>query len=249
MPDEWFRNAFGEDYLELYYHRDEREADAFVGAILDYYPPPPGGLVLDVACGSGRHALNVARRGYRVIGVDLSHPMLSRAIGSRGSECALFVQADKRALPFGSGPGPADMVLNLFTSFGYFGREEENEGAFRGMADALRPGGVLVLDFMNRDHVIEHLVPEDEQYREGLRIRQRRAITDDGGRIEKQITLVYADDSSRDLVESVRLYRPEELEEMAGSCGLETVARWGDYQAAPHRPFSPRYVLIARRPA
>ena len=249
MPDEWFRSTFGETYLEVYDHRDEREADAFVGTIFDHYPPPEGGLVLDVACGPGRHALNVARRGYRVIGVDLSRPLLSLALGARESEKVLFVQADKRALPFAAGPGPADMVMNLFTSFGYFHREEENEGALRGMANALRPGGVLVLDFMNRDYVIQNLVPEDEQCREGLRIMQRRTITDDGSRIEKHVTFVYADDTRHDFMESVRLYLPEDLEHMAEACGLETVNRWGDYDASSHRPISPRYILIARRPA
>jgi SAM-dependent methyltransferase len=248
MPAEWYRDAFGETYLDLYYHRDEVEADAFVDTVLTHHPPPDGGLVIDIACGTGRHAHTVARRGYRVIGIDLSMTLLKRAAADAGPS-TLFVQADKRALPLPDEPGPADMVLNLFTSFGYFLDDGENSRAFAQMAGALRAGGLLVLDFFNREHVLDALVPEDEQYREGLHIHQQRRITDDGKRIEKRITLTYTDDSRESLLESVRLYSPEELTDLARDAGLEVTDRWGDYHGSPHAPVSPRFILFARRPA
>jgi len=251
MPGEWFRAAFDETYLDRYYRRDDEEADGFVAAILAHHPPPDGGLVLDVACGMGRHSRTVARRGYRVIGVDLSMTMLERAASSTedaSGMAPLFVRADKRALPFPADPGRADMVLNLFTSFGYFLDDEENRSAFHQMAGALRPGGLMVVDFLNRDQLIGGLVPEDEEWREGLRITQNRRITEDGLRIEKRVTLSYADDRQESLFESVRLYSPEQLEELARSAGLQVERCWGDYSGAPHGPHSSRFILFARRP-
>lgn len=269
MPDEWFRDSFGETYVEIYAHRDHGEAEAFVRTIFDNYPPPPGGIVFDVACGSGRHVATVARHGYRAIGIDLSPILLKRAaahlagIAERsgpplpptvpegdggGAPRALFALADMRRLPFHTDPGRADMVLNLFTSFGYFTTEAEDARALAGMSGALKPGGLLVLDFMNRERVVETLVAEDERHREGVTIRQRRRLS--GGRhlrIEKSIRLEYADGRIEEHEESVRLYSREELECLLRAAGVTPRAWWGDYAAAPYAPDSPRCIAISRR--
>jgi SAM-dependent methyltransferase len=258
IRDDWYRDSFGETYLEVYFHRDCEEAERFISTIFDHHRPPPGGVVFDVACGMGRHALSVAGRGYRVVGVDLSLPLLRRArrtladesSGAReasGSHSLLLVQADVRSLPFQSNPGRADLVLNLFTSFGYFLIDEENRLALDAMASALRPGGKLVLDFLNRPYVIRNLIPDDEQYRDGVWIRQTRRVTEGDLRIEKTITLRYPDERIENHVESVRLFDRDDLESMLQESGLALLSWWGNYHAAPWHVGSPRCIAIAQK--
>jgi SAM-dependent methyltransferase len=258
IRDDWYRDSFGETYLDVYFHRDCEEAEGFISTILDHYRPPPGGVVFDVACGTGRHARSVAGRGYRVVGVDLSLPLLSRAHQTPAQDSGgagtvpgeprlLLLQADIRSLPYPVEPGRADLVLNLFTSFGYFPADEENRLALEAMAAVALPGGKLVLDFLNRPYVIRNHVPEDERYRDGVSIRQMRRLTDGAQRIEKTITVHYADDRIENHFESVRLYDRDDLDRMLRRSGMEPLSWWGDYQATPHHAGSPRCIVISQK--
>jgi SAM-dependent methyltransferase len=248
---EWYREWFEEHYLDLYDHRDPQEAEVFITTLLDRLEPPAGGRVLDVACGAGRHAHALAGRGFRVVGIDLSRCLLERAAAEILPEPArgriLFVQGDMRRLPVRP-RGWADLALNLFTSFGYFPTEEEDAGTLAGMAAALRPTGVLVLDFLNRSRVLASLVEHDEQQRDGWTIRQQRRLTDRKRRIEKRITLRHRDGRVSTFQESVRLYAPEELARLLHYAGLSRIEWWGDYSGGPMQPESPRCIALASRP-
>jgi SAM-dependent methyltransferase len=247
----WYREWFEEHYLDLYEHRDPQEAEVFVTTLLDRLDPPAGGRVLDVACGAGRHAHALAGRGFQVVGIDLSRCILERAAADTPPEPArgrtLFVQGDMRCLPVRP-RGWADLVLNLFTSFGYFPTEEEDARTLAGMAGALRPEGILVLDFLNRSQVLASLVECDEQQRDGLTILQERRLTDRKRRIEKRITLHHPDGRRSSFRESVRLYAPEELCRLLREAGLSRVELWGDYTGTPLQPESPRCIALAARP-
>ena len=119
MP--WYKEWFGEEYLELYSHRDDSEAEEHA----DFVERQLGGgarptAVLDLACGAGRHTAALRRRGYRTLGLDLSLTLLAR-MRTQGLP---RVSGDMRRLPFQA--ESFDWVLNFFTSFGYFEREREN---------------------------------------------------------------------------------------------------------------------------
>ena len=259
MSEAWYERWFGESYLDVYYHRDWDEAQRFVETILASLSLPDDARVLDVACGPGRHALQFALAGMDVAGVDLSRPMLDqgrRALmqcieeqdEGAGTPRLLLAQADMRALPFAVDPGRADLVVNLFTAFGYFETEEDDALALEQMARSLKPGGVLILDFLNRPHVVGNLVEEDGEYREGLHIKVERGLTDLDRRVEKTITLEYADGRVESHTESVRLYSRDDLERLARYAGLVPETFWGDYDGGGHTSSSPRCILIARRP-
>lgn len=249
---EWYREWFGETYLDLYRHRDQEEAGRFVTTLLDRFEVPSGGSVLDVGCGAGRHTQSLAEQGIRVVGVDLSLPLLRQAVTAHRRSGApgavLLVRGDMRRLPV-AGTGWADLALNLFTAFGYFGTEDEDRLALAGMASALRPGGTLVLDFVHRPFVLANLVPRDEEEREGLSIVQERRLTDRDRRIEKTIWLNHADGRVETYRESVRLYAPVDLEGMLQEAGLEPLPPWGDYDGSPLDTDSPRCITFGRRPA
>jgi ubiquinone/menaquinone biosynthesis C-methylase UbiE len=125
---EWFEEWFGEEYLQLYPHRDAAEAERAVALILARVGFAPGWRVLDVACGAGRHARAFEAAVARCVGLDLSAALLRVA---RGVTAAPLVRADMRALPVR--PGSMDLTVNLFTSFGYFERDAEHAAALHEM--------------------------------------------------------------------------------------------------------------------
>ena len=108
----WYKEWFGEEYLELYAHRDRGEAERHVEFVEALFGEEPPSAVLDLACGAGRHTAALRRRGHRVVGVDLSKTLLAQA------PSLPRVAGDMRCLPFAA--QSFDWVLNFFTSFGYF---------------------------------------------------------------------------------------------------------------------------------
>ena len=233
MP-EWFEEWFGEEYLQLYPHRDEAEADRAVALVARATGLRPGWRVLDVGCGAGRHARAFRAAGARCVGLDLSRTLLRIA---RGVTDAPLVRADMRELPVR--PGSMDLTVSLFTSFGYFERDEEHAGALREMVRTLRPGGWLVIDFLNASEVRRRLVPRERVPALGGAVDVSRSVSPDGRYVCK--TIVTPD--GRKFVERVRLFEPVEIAAMLGDAGVGVRHRFGDYAAAPLGPGSPRTIL------
>ena len=235
---EWFEEWFGETYLALYPHRDDAEAARAVALITRTLPWQPGWRVLDVACGAGRHARALADAGARCTGLDLSAALLRRA---RMRVPVPLIRADMRALPVRA--ASMDLTVNLFTSFGYFATDAEHASALAEMADTLRPGGWLVLDFLNADAVRAGLVPDEESYLAEQPVRIRRELSDDGRIVRKRITTADA----RVFTERVRLFGEDELTGMLEGAGLSVRHRFGDYDGGAITPSSPRIVLLGER--
>ena len=236
---EWYRDWFGEAYLELYPHRDEAEARRAVALLAGHGVVKPGARVLDLACGAGRHAVELERRGALVTGLDLSAVLL-RAARTRWR--GPLVRADMRYLPLRG--GVFDAVVNLFTSFGYFARDEESEDVLRDVARVLVPGGCFALDFLNAPAVRASLVTRDSKQVQGKRVVQERRLSNAGRTVVKVIHLEH---EGRSFEERVRLFERDELERMLAAAGLRIQAAFGDYDGGPHTPESPRLLLLARR--
>ena len=237
---EWFEQWFGEEYHVLYPHRDEAEALRAVALIRRVAPWSPGDWVLDLACGAGRHAAELERAGAHVVGLDLSPAMLLRAQRRvRGP----LVRGDMRTLPFR--PGGFGLVVNLFTSFGYFRSDLEHGTVMHQVADVLAPGGRFVIDYLNADQVRRTLRHDSEQIQQGdATARVKRRFSEEGLYVVKEIELRA---ENRSFQERVRLFTPAELEEMLTSSGLEVVGRYGDYDGGPLNGDTPRTILVARR--
>ena len=235
---EWFRNWFGEEYLALYPHRDEKEAARAVRLFVDSLMPAEG-LVLDLACGAGRHAHELSAAGVRAIGLDLSAVLLREARRVDGN--LPLVRADMRGLPFADSAFAG--LTSFFTSFGYFGTLEEDRTVIGHIRRVLAPGGVFMLDFFNAARVRDQLVAHDVQWVGNQRVTQTREIL--GDMVVKQIVIEPGepDAPARTFEERVRLYGPDELNALLREHGLVAEHRFGDYGGGVFTAQSERLIL------
>ena len=234
---EWFEEWFGEEYLRLYPHRDERDAERAVKLILRTVPFQHGWRVLDVACGAGRHARAFEAEGGRCTGLDLSLTLLRLA---RQVTRAPLVRADMRQLPIR--PASMDLTVNLFTSFGYFDRDSEHTAALNEMIGTVRPRGWFVIDFLNPAAVRRQLVPEETLEVSGTTVRVSRSVSADGRYVCKSIHA----GQGRQFRERVRLFEPEQMVHMLEAAGVSVQYRFGDYDSNPLGTDSPRTILAGR---
>lgn len=146
---EWFNTPY---YSELYQNRDEEEAKQFISRLLDKLPLTGDETILDLACGAGRHSIYLNSLGFEVYGADISEFSIARA-KAHSNDRLHFEQHDMRN-PFSP---KVDVVLNLFTSFGYFDDVEDNQLVLNGVSKSLKPGGYFLLDYLNADPVISDL--------------------------------------------------------------------------------------------
>ena len=239
LTDDWFEDWFGEEYLALYTHRDEMEAERVAELIESRVRLRPDSRALDLACGAGRHQRELSDHWWTV-GLDLS-PSLLR-VARPADRAAPLVRADMRTLPFHD--CAFDLVVNLFTSFGYFSEDREHQRVIGEVARVTCPGGWFVLDYLNPEHVRRTLVPTDVRTVGQHTIEQERAISDDGRFVRKTITI---GEFGRTFVERVRLFEPRELSGMVEASGFAVVELLGDYAGTPLDGRSTRTILVARR--
>lgn len=234
---EWFESWFDEDYALLYAHRDAEEARLAVGRALRVAPELADGPVLDLACGAGRHLEILRRANPAAFGMDLSRPLLGMApSGLR----PWLLRGDMRRLPVKD--GTLRGICLWFTPFGYFS-DDENRALMLRLGALLESGGVLVMDYLNADLVARTLVPEDSVERSGVRAESRRVL--EGDRLVKRMLLTHLDTGiTREALESVRLYHPTELQEMAVRAGLRLRRVMGTYAGEAFTEDSPRWIGI-----
>ena len=238
--DAWFRRAFDAPYLEVYAHRDAAEAEHATATLLQ--PCLAGARrVLDLACGAGRWARAVAAHGPLVVGADLSRPLLAAA--QQQAPLAL-VQSDMLHIPFRA--ESFDVVLSMFTSFGYFESEDDDRRMLGEIQRVLRPAGVLILDTLNAPAVRQTLVPDSVRRVGRWQVRERRCIDAARNMVIKAIEL--DDGKSRHTYrEEVRLWERAALEDALCAAGFSIGTAWGSYAGTPHSAASPRLILQARR--
>ncbi|MCP5053821.1 MAG: class I SAM-dependent methyltransferase [bacterium] len=243
----WFVEWFDEHYRMLYRHRNSEEAKEQVRLIIATLKPSQTNTILDLGCGEGRYTSILRRNGYRVLGLDLSETLVR--FGKKREPDLDLVVGDMRTIP-----GHFDIILSLFTSFGYFESDEENERALQSVYGSLEPGGVYWLDFLNSLYVEKHLVPETVSTLScDIEVLEKRKVED--GRIIKNIHFRRTNLTSNDNLkngdkfykESVRLFSRGHLEQMFGNTGFRLIHRFGDYRGNPWKPDSERTILVGRK--
>jgi SAM-dependent methyltransferase len=239
----WFETAFESGYLEVYPHRDLEAARVEVAWLIEHGVK---GRTLDLCCGFGRHSLALLEQGVDVIGLDLSADLLSQAENLEGGVALAgrLVRGDVRHLPF-AGNG-VDSLVNLFSSFGYFG-EQGDLGVLDEICRVLRPGGRLIMDLMNPERIRGGLVPESRTERDGFVLFESRRLEDGGQRVTKQVRILNVDGRERSWKEDVRLYDPEWMAQLLQERGVTVERVAGSFAGEPFQTGSTRQLLIARK--
>ena len=162
---EWYRDWFNSPYYHLlYFKRDEQEAAAFIDALVTKLQPQVSSRMLDVACGKGRHSIQLAGKGFFVTGIDISEDSIAEAKESENDRLEFFVH-DMR-LPFRM--NYYHYAFNFFTSFGYFNTRREHDDAIRTIAQAIKVNGTFVMDFLNVHYAEDNLVHQSETDIDGI---------------------------------------------------------------------------------
>ena len=226
---EWYKDWFSSDeYLNLYPHRDDEDADNLLDLILIETNPVKNASVLDAACGAGRHAINLVSRGYHVVGFDLSKSLL-RVAKQDAFKKKVVVDlfcGDLRKISLNK---KFDLILNLFTSFGYFLSDEENFSFVRSAYHMLNDNGFYVLDFLNSNYIRNNLILETVREFENKKVTEQRRIQVD--RVVKQITIQNGL-TKNSYAESVQLYSKEKIVSEFEKIGFNWCKEFGDYDGS-----------------
>ncbi len=173
---EWWQSFFDEDMgLILFTEERWQLAEQNCDVLVFLLGLAPGAKILDLACGTGRYAIALAKRGYQVVGLDFSSVFLEQA-RLKAQEQGLnikFLQGDMRSIPFES---EFDAVINIFTSFGYFEKEEDHLQVLKEVHKSLKPGGRFLLEFQNRDWLVRHFQARDWREYPGFFLLEERKM-------------------------------------------------------------------------
>ncbi len=239
--DQWFNSP---EYLEVYNHRNEIDGEKHVNFILSKINLKPDSKILDMACGSGRHSILFAKKGYNVAGIDLSENLLAEAkkLAEKEKLNVNLIKSDIRKF---STDNKFNLILNLFTSFGYFREDEDNFLVLKKAYEFLLPEGFFVLDYFNKNHLLKNLIPISEQIRNGKKIVQKRYVRK--GRVEKIIQIIF-NEEIKEYNESVKLYSHQELNDKLLEIGFENVKLFGDFDGSSfNMDNSPRFIAICKK--
>lgn len=245
-PPETWDEFFSDFYLRAYADDESQgEAQAQALAAARLVRCPPGGDLLDVPCGFGRHSVPLARAGYRVVGVDRSESLLAEARRRAGGErWPKLVRADYRELPLAD--ESFDAALNLFTSLGYLGDEQDTR-VLAEIGRVLRPGARLVIETLHRDLLVRTFHEQDWRLLgEGRLLLEQRTFDAGSGVAQTTQTLVDNTGQRDSRSFSVRVYTATELVAMLGRAGFEEAKCYGDLDGAPFGTDT-RLVIVAKR--
>lgn len=240
---DWFATWFNSHYYHtLYKDRDLQEAEAFVDALVSHLDMKHGAKALDLACGKGRHSLHLQKKGFDVIGIDLSEESIQEAKLNEREGLAFF-EHDMRSLYW---TDYFDLVVNLFTSFGYFHNPEDDQKTISSVADSLKPGGLFVFDFMNATKVKANLVGYEEKTIDGIQFEITRSV--EGGVIFKRIHVIDGD-VELDFEEQVDALEFADFDIYFNNAGLEILDVFGDYSLNKfNADTSDRLIIVAQKP-
>lgn len=245
----WYVEFFGDDYLRVYADRlTDEHTDAEVAFVEPALGLQPGDAVLDLCCGQGRHALLLAKHGIHATGQDLSERYIAdarRQAAEQGVDAA-FLVGDMRRI---DGEERYDAVINMFSAFGYLEADADNAQVLREVRRALKPGGRILIDALNREWVLANQTPEERHEREdGAVIVERRAFDAAEGRNHVTFEVVEADGARRQAGgHHIRLYSLGEMRALLEEAGLTYERAYGGYDAAPYSPASRRMIVVARK--
>jgi D-alanine-D-alanine ligase len=246
-PRGWWDGYFDQAFVDIYRdfltpERTERE----VQGLREMVPLPPDAEVLDLACGWGRHSVALARAGFRVTGLDWSDTLLARA-RKRAAAADVpveFVQSDMREIPW---TARFDAVLSLYSSLGYFLSDDEDLRVLRGARDALKPGGVFVLETMHRDHIVGGFAERDWWETDGGATVWVEREFDAIEGVSREWTRWSKGDKRGEKYHELRIRTATEWDRLLRTAGFVPIDWWGDWELAPFIHSSEDLIVVCER--
>lgn len=237
MP--WYLKWFNEDYEKFYAHRDPEEAEKQVDFIIRSLKVKKNARVLDLGCGMGRHCFAFANRGYEVVGIDLSSYLIGKAREQLKQNPALSIQFELGPIEEIKAIGPFDLVINIFTSFGYYTCDADNANVFCAVRQYLSKGGKFFFDYLHPSEVKRGLIPYEERQIADETVEIHKNI--EGDRIIK--TMIFPGRTYR---EKVKLYCRKTIEEMLSHHRLRVIQVWNDYEGHPWKKNGDRQLFYCQ---
>ncbi len=238
----WFAHWFDSPYYHtLYKHRDEKEAQHFIDNLVAHLQIKKDSNLIDIACGKGRHATYFNSLGLNVVGVDLSPNSIASAKKNE-NETLQFSVHDMREI---YQKNHFDVVTNLFTSFGYFDNEKDEQRALNAMATNLKSEGVLIIDFMNAEKVIANLVLKEQKIIDGITFNITRKT--ESNHIIKDIEIL---DKvvKQHFQEKVKALTLDDFSNFISKAGLKIIDIFGNYMLEGFDSIiSDRLILICKK--
>lgn len=241
MVKEWFEDWFDTKYYHiLYKNRNFTEAENFIDKLLEFLQPNKNDNFIDIACGKGRHSVYINKKGYPVVGYDLSKESIESANEFAKRDLEFYVHDMRQIFR----TNYFNFALNLFTSFGYFKSSRDELNAILSASKNLKVNGTLVIDFLNRDKVISNLIPKEIKTIDGIEFHISKEINNN--QVVKTIEFTDAGDNFK-FQESVKLLSLTDFQGYLTKGNLEITQVFGNYNLDLHSEKSDRLIIIAKK--
>ncbi len=220
---EWFENWFDSRYYHiLYKNRDNNEATALINNLLHQFKFNKNTTFLDLACGTGRHSVYLNKKGFKVEGVDLSRKSLEKAKRYENKTLKFYcedIRSFRKTKYY-------DVILNLFTSFGYFQNESDNQKVFQNIHASLKDKGLFILDFFNANKVISKLKEYEIKIIDNVRFEIKKRH--DGDFVYKEICITDKKNKYT-FIEKVQLINKDQFINYTTDLNIKLINSFGDY--------------------
>jgi SAM-dependent methyltransferase len=246
VPGNWWREFFDNAYLKIYRTEDLLKAPREVEGIVEILNLPTGSKILDLCCGYGRHSIPLARRGYMMTGLDLSDVLLSKAKNDSKKEGVevKWIEGDMRDIPL---ENEFDGAINIFTAFGYFKEDSENEKVIHSVFRSLKRGGKFLLETINREWIIRNFQEKDWEILSGKTVALDERELDLEKSRSRARTLILGKEKRSERSLSLRLYTLTEMISILNQAGLNVKSVYGGLDGSEYSLNSKRMVILAEK--
>jgi len=233
---DWFNSPF---YHQLYKERDYSEATYFMNNLISRLQIDKNSSILDLACGRGRYSLYLSNIGYKVTGIDISKENISEAKKNKSDKLNYILHDMRQPLN-----QKFDLILNLFTSFGYYQEDKDNISIIRSIKSNLNNEGKAVIDFLNIDYVLDNLIKYEEKTVDQTKFVINRYL--ENNLLIKDIT-IDSNNKQYKFQEKVKAYRVKDFLTMFKDCNIELKEKFGDYHFNSfNKDSSPRLIMVLK---
>ena len=240
--EDWFINWFNSKYYHiLYQSRNKNEANDFIKTIISTLSLKSNNSVLDLGCGNGRHSISLSNHFKLVHGIDISSENISLANENKKENLKFFI-SDMRNFNTNT---KYEYIFNLFTSFGYFKKNEDNIKVLKSCYHHLKKNGLIFIDFLNSEQIKRTINGLKETKNiSGIKFNIHKEIINDY--VVKKIE-INDGEATYNFKEKVQLFKIEDFKKMFEISGFEIISSYGDYQMNPYDPNSSRLILCAKK--